>query len=82
MEWNFFAKVGKELLIKPVLQVIPSYTYREYFSPSILIELEDDDFLLWSSKGRTSKGINWLSWDKLSCKEVHEGMGFCNPIGF
>lgn len=36
----------------------------------------------WGSNGNGSKGINWLSWDKLSVSKKFGGMGFRNLYAF
>lgn len=36
----------------------------------------------WGSKNRTSKGINWLSWDKLSMRKECGGLGFYDLQAF
>ena len=36
----------------------------------------------WGSKGASTRGINWLNWDKLSMKKKFGGIGFCNLHGF
>lgn len=36
----------------------------------------------WGSNRRQGKGINWLSWDKLTMGKEYGGMGFRHLFGF
>ncbi|CAJ2659545.1 unnamed protein product [Trifolium pratense] len=59
---------GREVLIKSVLQSIPTYMMSIFLIPS---SLGDDiqkmmNSFWWGSKRGGNQGIHWLSWDKLS----------------
>jgi len=72
------SKAGREVLIKSVLQSIPTYFMSMFTLPSSLcdeIEKMLNSFL-WGHSGSQNKGINWLSWDKLSMHKKDSGMGF------
>lgn len=61
------SQAGREILIKSVAQAIPSYCMSIYFLPHTLCD-EIQKMLnsfWWGSKNRTTRGINWLSWEKL-----------------
>jgi hypothetical protein len=36
----------------------------------------------WGSNRRRGRGINWLSWDKLTMRKEYRGMGFRHFFGF
>lgn len=72
-----FSKVGKEILIKTVVQVIPTYTMSCFKIPDSLCDELTTMIrnFRWRQK-RDEKKMAWLNWDKL-CKSKEEGgMGF------
>lgn len=78
------SEASKEVLIKSCAQAISSYCMSVYLLPAFLeedIQRMKNSFW-WDSKTATSRGINWLSWDKLSMKEEFGGLGFHNLHGF
>ena len=72
------SKAGREVLIKSVLQSIPTY----FMSLLTLLSSLCDDIektmnsFWWGHSGAQSKGIHWMSWDKLSMHKKDGGMGF------
>lgn len=72
------SKARHEVMIKSVLQAIPSYVMSLYQLPSTLItNIERMMNTFWRGHGSTNhRGINWLSWEKLSMHKTHGGMGF------
>jgi ribonuclease HI len=80
--WNSkcLSKAGREVLIKSVLQSIPTYFMSIFTLPSSLID-EIEKMLnafWWGHSGTHNKGVHWLSWDKLSMHKNDGGMGFKN----
>lgn len=72
------SKAGHEVMIKSVLQAIPSYVMSIFLLPSLLlttIERMMNSFW-WGHGGASNRAIHWLSWEKLSMRKVHGGMGF------
>ena len=72
------SKAGREVLIKYVLQSIPTYFLSLFTLPSSLcdeIEKMMNSFW-WGHSGAQSKGIHWMSWDRLSMHKKDGGMGF------
>jgi len=59
------SKVGREVMIKSVLQAIPSYVTSIFQLPSTLITtIERMINSFWWDHGRTShRGIKWMSWE-------------------
>uniref|UniRef100_A0A803PF85 RNase H type-1 domain-containing protein n=1 Tax=Cannabis sativa TaxID=3483 RepID=A0A803PF85_CANSA len=79
-EGKLLSKVGKEVLVKSVAQALPSYAMSVFLLP---IEITRDIKKMitrfwWQSSGKSSKGIHWLSWDRLSKHKDLGGMGFRN----
>ncbi|MCH84971.1 RNA-directed DNA polymerase (Reverse transcriptase), partial [Trifolium medium] len=71
------SKVGKEVMIKSVLQAIPTYVMSIYLLPDSLInEIERMINAFWWGGGNDNKGIRWLAWDKLACSKEEGGLGF------
>ncbi|GAU18647.1 hypothetical protein TSUD_124800 [Trifolium subterraneum] len=72
------SKAGKEVMIKYVLQAIPSYVMSLFILPSSLID--DIEKMLnafwWGGGSHNNKGIHWLAWDKLACPKAKDGLGF------
>ncbi|WJX93691.1 hypothetical protein P8452_75185 [Trifolium repens] len=78
------SKAGREVLIKSVLQSIPTYFMSIFTLPSSLcdeIEKMLNSFW-WGHSGAQNRGIHWLSWDKLSMHKNDGGMGFKNLATF
>jgi hypothetical protein len=58
------SKVGKEVMIKSVLQAIPEYVMSIYLLPDSLIDdIERMINAFWWGGGNNNKGIRWLAWD-------------------
>jgi hypothetical protein len=56
------SKAGKEVMIKSVLQAIPSYVMSVYFLPdSTIKEMERMINSFWWGGGTNNKGIKWLA---------------------
>lgn len=67
-------------MIKSVLQSIPTYFMNLFLlltSPG-----EDIQSLIsgywWGGSSSSSRGMRWLSWDKLCVDKNHGGLGFRN----
>lgn len=84
--WNghTLSKAGKEIMIKSVLQAIPSYVMSTYLLPqSVCDEIEKMmNSYWWGSNGATMKGIKWMSWDRLAVPKDEGGIGFRNLHAF
>lgn len=77
-KWNVreFSMAGREILIKAVLQAIPSYVMSCFLLPSSLIQdIEQIIRKFWWSGGE-SRGMHWLSWSKMCRAKDSGGMGF------
>nr|KYP46328.1 Putative ribonuclease H protein At1g65750 family [Cajanus cajan] len=74
------SKAGKEIFVKSILQVFPTYTMSIFLLPhSVTDSLEKMvNTFWWSSNGSNKKGINWLNWNNLSNPRKDGGLGFKN----
>jgi hypothetical protein len=71
------SRAGKEVMIKSVLQAIPSYVMSVYLLPDSTIK--DIEIMLnsfWWGGGANNKGIRWLAWDRMTHPKAQGGMGF------
>ncbi|KAL5553514.1 hypothetical protein UlMin_040915 [Ulmus minor] len=83
--WNssLFSQAGKEILIKVVLQAIPSYAMSCFKLPKKLIK--DIHRLIsqfWWGLNTGHKKIHWAKWDALCPPKEKGGLGFRNLEGF
>ncbi|GAU49279.1 hypothetical protein TSUD_407190 [Trifolium subterraneum] len=78
------SKAGKEIMIKSVLQAIPSYVMSMYIlSASFIDDIEKMINAFWWGGGTAnSKGIHWLAWERLACPKHKGGLGFHNFEAF
>lgn len=72
------SQAGREILIKSVLQSIPSYVMSVFLLPGTFIsEIEKMlNTFWWGHNSNNSKGLHWMSWERLSVPKVFGGMGF------
>ncbi|KAL0456758.1 UNVERIFIED_CONTAM: putative mitochondrial protein [Sesamum latifolium] len=76
--WNekFLSQAGKKILIKAVIQAIPTYAMGCFRLPiSLLKEIQSmvADFW-WSNQGHNK--IHWVSWQRLCDSKLLGGLGF------
>lgn len=65
------------MLIKMVLQSIPTYTMSVFLLPmKVCQEIESLISSYWWRSSKQSKGIHWRSWDKVCSHKYNGGMGF------
>jgi hypothetical protein len=71
------SKAGKDVMIKSVLQAIPSYFMSVYLIPdSIISDIERMINVFWWGDGSNNKGIRWLAWEKLAKPKAIGGLGY------
>jgi hypothetical protein len=72
------SRAGKEVVIKSVLQVIPSYVIGVYLLPDSTIK--DIERMMnsfwWGGGANNNKGIRWLAWDRMTHPKSQGRMGF------
>lgn len=72
-------QAGKEVLIKSVIQAIPSYAMAIVkFPQSFCSELNSIVARFWWRGHRKERGIHWRSWSKIAKPKKEGGMGFRN----
>jgi hypothetical protein len=79
------SKAGREIMIKSVLQAIPSYIMSLFLLPGTIITTIERmlNSFWWGCGGSNNRGIHhWLSWEKLSMHKSHGGMGFKDLTAF
>ncbi|KAM6571073.1 hypothetical protein CsatA_015153 [Cannabis sativa] len=75
---KFLSCAGKEVLIKSVLQSLPSYAMNVFLLTDEIckdIERMMSKFW-WRSKANQDNGIYWMSWKRLGRGKEEGGMGF------
>jgi hypothetical protein len=84
-DWKtkFLSQAGKEVLIKAVVQAIPTYSMSMFLLPKELCkELNSVMQNFWWGHKENDKKIRWLSWEKMGLSKAQGGMGFRDLISF
>jgi hypothetical protein len=78
------SKAGREVMIKSGLQAIHSYVMSIFLLPETIISTIEKmmNSFWWGCGGSRSRGIHWMSWEKLSVHKSHGGMGFKDLTAF
>jgi hypothetical protein len=74
---NFLSQAGKEVLLKVVVQAIPTYTMSVFQLPKTLCK--DINAMMakfWWGHKQNDKRIAWMSWSKLGRAKEWGGMGY------
>ncbi|KEH17822.1 transmembrane protein, putative [Medicago truncatula] len=77
-------KAGREVMIKYVLQAIPSYVMSIFLLLSSLIDAIEKmlNSFWWGNGGSNNRGIHWLSWEKLTMHKKYGGVSFKDLTAF
>ena len=69
---KLLSKGDKEILLKTVIQSVPMYMMQVFLLPiSLCSKLERMmTSFWWGRNGSNSRGINWMSWDKLCVHQL------------
>lgn len=80
---NYLTSTGKEVLIKSVLQVIPTCAMQCFLLPQIVCNTLTSIIrsFWWNSSGK-ERSINWKSWNALCHFKRQGGLGFRNMCAF
>jgi hypothetical protein len=84
-DWKvkFLSQAGKEILIKAVVQAIPTYYMNVFLLPNTLCKELNGlmQRFWWGHKENTSK-IHWISWERMGTTKEQGGLGFCDLVMF
>lgn len=84
-DWSnrFFSSGGREVLIKSILQAIPSYAMSCFKIPVLLCRaMEQSCARFWWKDASGRRGVHWLNWKNLCKPKMVEGTGFRNLVAF
>lgn len=80
---SFLAQAGKEVLLKAVVQAIPTYSMGVFQLPITLCkELNQMKQQFWWSHMSKNSKIHWMSWSKLGRSKTKGGLGFLDLVIF
>ena len=78
-EWKekLLSQAGREILIKAVVQAIPSYTMSCFKLPlGLCLEIESLIRKFWWGQKGDRRKIHWVKWETLCLPKFEGGMGF------
>ena len=76
-EEKLLSRAGKEVLLKSVIQSIPTYMMSLFaISDGILAEINAMCARFWWGEQGTKRKMHWMSWKKLCLPKTYGGMGF------
>jgi hypothetical protein len=84
-DWKsiFLSQAGKEVLLKPVIQAIPTYSMSIFLLPKELCrELNSLMQKFWWRHKKNDRKIVWMSWEKMGVTKDKGGMGFRDLVAF
>ncbi|CAL9013386.1 unnamed protein product, partial [Prunus brigantina] len=80
---KLLSRAGKEILIKAVLQAIPTYSMSCFRIPKGLCkELNGIMARFWWAKAKDKRGIHWVKWEMLCKSKFAGGLGFRDLAAF
>jgi hypothetical protein len=80
---QFLTQAGKEILIKAIVQAIPSYSMGVFKIPTSLCkELNDLMQSFWWNHMSRNFEIHWMSWRNMGISKAFGGLGFRDLIIF
>lgn len=82
-EKKSLSRRGKEIMLKTVAQTLPNYAMSTFLFPQNLCDdMEKIMNQYWWKGTKGSKGIHWLSWDRMCMKKSSGGLGFRKLLDF
>jgi hypothetical protein len=84
-DWKvkFLSQAGKEILIKAVVQAIPTYSMSVFLLPNSLCkELNGLMQRFWWGHKENNSKIHWMSWEKMGVSKEQGRLGFRDLIMF
>ena len=79
MGWKekHISKAGREVLIKTITQVIPTYSMSIFKIPKLVCDgINSTLFKYWWGQTRDEKKIHWINWGRLCTSKWKGRMGF------
>jgi len=74
---KFISQVGKEILLKAVVQALPTYCMSIFRLPQTLCTSLNSFMSIFWWGHKTNQGrVHWMSWKKLGAPKNRGGMGF------
>jgi hypothetical protein len=74
--YKFLSQAGKEVLLKAVIQAIPTYCMSVFMLPASLCkDLNKLMQFFWWKFMANSSGIHWMSWEKMSRSKKNRWFG-------
>lgn len=72
-----FCATGKEVLLKAVIQSIPTYLMSCFLLPkNLCCDIHQLMARFWWGSKACERKIHWMTWDKLCVSKAEGGMGF------
>jgi hypothetical protein len=73
---RFLSQAGKEILIKAVIQAIPTYSMSVFRLPKTLCHsLNSLMSRFWWSSQINAKRVSWMSWEMMGKSKLSSGIG-------
>ncbi|XP_075475599.1 putative mitochondrial protein AtMg00310 [Primulina tabacum] len=80
---RWFSTGGKEVLIKSVLQAIPSFAMSCFKIPALTCdEIESECASFWWGVGNGKRKMHWRTWNSLCHPKKRGGLGFRKLVEF
>jgi hypothetical protein len=84
-DWKskLLSQAGKEVLLKSVVQAIPTYSMSIFLLPKELCkEINKLMQNFWWGQNTKERRIHWMSWEKLGQEKSIGGLGFRDLVRF
>lgn len=84
MTEKHLSELGREVLLKSMVQSIPTYCMSVFILPTTLGEEIQKmiNCFWWDSNRNNGCGGNWLNWDLLAMRKEYKYMEFIHIYGF
>ena len=80
---KLLSPTGKEVLLKSVITVLPTYTMSCFLLQKTLVqEITKPMRKFWWSAFQDKHSIMWIAWNKITASKKDRGLGIRDMIGF